>query len=263
MTGTAWDPDQYQRYRGYRDRPALDLMVQLPDDLEPATIWDLGCGTGEHAAVLAARHPNCTVYGLDSSPDMLERARQTRARVEWVQGDMAAFAPPVPPDLIFTNAALQWVPDHGVLFPRLAGLLAPGGVFACQMPMSFAEPWHHVMREVATRGPWAPRLRDVRGVQPVLPAADYHRLLAPFGETDIWTTTYLHELTGEDPVVDWMKGTGLRPYLSRLTDPGEQADFLAAYAEALRPLFPQQPDGVTLFPFPRLFLLLRRGDHGV
>jgi trans-aconitate 2-methyltransferase len=119
------------------------------------------------------------------------------------------------------------------------------------------------MREVATRGPWAPRLRDVRGVQPVLPAADYHRLLAPFGETDIWTTTYLHELTGEDPVVDWMKGTGLRPYLSRLTDPGEQADFLAAYAEALRPLFPQQPDGITLFPFPRLFLLLRRGDHGV
>jgi trans-aconitate 2-methyltransferase len=259
VSATSWDPDQYQRYRAYRDRPALDLMVQLPGDLEPANIWDLGCGTGEHAAVLAARHPNCTVHGLDSSPAMLERARATRARVTWVQGDIATFAPPVPPDLIFTNAALQWVPDHAALFPRLAGMLAPGGVFACQMPLSFGEPWHTVLRDVAASGPWAPRLRDVRGVLPVLSVADYYRLLSPDCATDIWTTTYLHELTGDDPVLEWMKGTGLRPYLDRLTDGAERADFLAAYAAALRPLFPVQADGVTLFPFPRLFVLARRG----
>src|SRR5262245_5274758 len=142
----SWDPETYERYKAYRDRPALDLMVQVPADLAPREIWDLGCGTGEHAAVLAARHPQARVFGLDSSPEMLAAARRRSGRVEWVLGDAGAFAPEVAPDLIFTNAALQWVGGHAALFPRLAGRLARGGVLACQMPQSWDSAWHIALR---------------------------------------------------------------------------------------------------------------------
>ena len=254
----SWNPDQYARYRSYRDRPALDLMVQIPADLAPREIWDLGCGPGEHARVLAARHPHAQVHGLDSSPDMLARAREEGGGIDWRQGDIAAFAPEVPPDLIFTNAALQWLPDHDALLPRLVETLAPGGVFACQVPVTFDEPWHVQMREAAAEGPWAGKLAGVGGVRPVASPADYHDWLAPLAETDIWSTRYLHVLTGDDPVVDWMMGTGLRPYLDGLTDLEECAAFIEAYRAKTRAGFPQRPDGTTLFPFPRLFIVARR-----
>ena len=236
-TQAIWDPAVYERYKAYRDRPALDLLLQIPRDIAPREIWDLGCGTGEHAALLAARHPG----------------------VDWVEGDIATFKPPMPPDLIFTNAALQWLPGAETLFPRLVNLLAPGGVFACQIPMSYREPWHDALRAAAHEGPWAAKLAHVQGVQPSATPDGYYRWLAPLCESvDIWTTTYLHVLEGEDPVVDWMSGTGLRPYVQALTDPAEQAAFIADYSCRVAELFPRQPDGATLFPFPRLFIVARR-----
>lgn len=254
----SWDPAQYERYKAYRDRPALDLMAQIPTDLSPAEIWDLGCGTGEHAAVLARRHPQARVHGLDSSPDMLARARERPERIDWVQGDIAAFQPERAPDLIFTNAALQWLPDHGRLFPRLVRALAPGGVFACQVPTTFETEWHMLMREAAAQGSWAERLAEVRGVRPVASPEAYYDSLSPLAEVDIWSTTYLHVLTGGDPVVDWMLGTGLRPYLDVLSDEGERAAFVDAYRRKVAAAFPRRADGATLFPFPRLFILARR-----
>ncbi len=254
-----WDPAQYDRYKTYRDRPALDLLLQIPADLEPREIWDLGCGTGEHAAILAARHPQARVRGLDSSVDMLAEARKRPAEVEWIQADVADFAPDTPPDLIFTNAALHWLPDHGALFPRLVGGLAPGGVFACQMPISYDSEWHRLLRETAADGPWAERLAEVRGVRPVSAAQDYYGWLAPLcEEVDIWSTTYLHVLEGDDPVVDWMLGTGLRPFLQALSGGEERAAFLGAYRARVSAAFPQREDGTTLFPFPRLFMVARR-----
>src|SRR5471030_2810344 len=162
---TVWDPALYDRYKSYRERPALDLMLRLPQDLEPRDVWDLGCGTGEQAAVLKLRHPRARVRGLDSSLEMLAEARRRDADVEWTLGDIAAFAPDAPPDLIFTNAALQWLPDHAELFPRLARTLAPGGVFACQVPETYDTPWHRLLRETAADGPWAETLAGVRGVR--------------------------------------------------------------------------------------------------
>jgi len=255
---TQWDPQQYERFKTYRDRPALDLMVQIPSDLQPREIWDIGCGTGEHAALLALRHPAAHAHGLDSSVQMLETARARPGGVDWVEGDIAAFDPPTPPDLIFTNAALQWLPDHAALFPRLVGKLAPGGVFACQMPMTFHESWHVQMREVAAEGPWADQIGAVRSVQPLGTTAEYHNWLSPLAEVDIWSTTYLHVLAGDDPVVEWMKGTGLRPYLQGLQDDAAREAFLAAYRARVDAAFPKQPDGTTLFPFPRLFMVARR-----
>ena len=257
---TQWDPDQYERYKTYRDRPALDLMLRIPDDLEPRQIWDLGCGTGEHAAVLALRHPTAQVFGVDQSPDMLKVARgRTTARVTWIEGDVAAFSPPSPPDLIFTNAALQWLPDHEALFPRLVAHLSPGGVFACQLPISFEEAWHRHLRETAASGAWAEKLANVRGVLPTARPEDYYAWLSPLADVDIWSTTYLHILTGPDPVTEWMKGTGLRPYLERLTDPDAREAFLDAYRARTAKTFVRTETGETLFPFPRLFMIARRG----
>ena len=255
---TIWEPAQYERFKTYRDRPSLDLLVQLPPDLEPTEIWDLGCGPGEQAALLAKRHPQARVRGLDSSAEMLATARRRQAKVEWIEGDISTFAPQTPPDLIFTNAALQWLPDHQTLFPKLVSTVAPGGVFACQVPITFNEPWHIQLRDTAAEGAWAGKMVGVRDVQPVGSAADYYRSLSPLAEMDIWTTTYLHVLDGDEPIVEWMKGTGLRPYLQRL-DPGAETEaFLDAYRDRVDRDFPKQADGTTLFPFPRLFMIARR-----
>jgi trans-aconitate 2-methyltransferase len=254
-----WDPAQYERYKTYRDRPALDLMVQIPAELEPAEIWDLGCGTGEHAALLKRRHPEARVHGFDSSPEMLARGSERPDDVDWVLGDVATWAPSSAPDLIFTNAALQWLPDHAVLFPRLVSTLAPGGVFACQVPMTYGTVWHTVLRDTAAEGPWAADLKGVAGVRTLLEPSQYYDLLAPLcAGVDIWWTTYLHVLEGQDPVVDWMLGTALRPYLDALTNPALQSAFLDAYRARVSEVFPRRADGKTLLPFPRLFVLAQK-----
>lgn len=254
----SWDPSQYERYKAYRDRPALDLLIQVPEDLNPHEIWDLGCGTGEHAALLKRRHPEAVVHGLDSSPDMLERARKRPEAVEWVRADVASWAPETPADLIFSNAALHWLGDHTRLFPSLVSHLTSGGAFACQMPVSWRAPQHALLRETAVDGPWAGQLAGIDVVKPLLEPGGYYDALAPLcASVDLWTTSYLHVLDGEDPVVEWMKGSGLRPYLDALS-PEAQAPFLDAYRARLASAFPRRADGSTLLPFERLFVVARR-----
>lgn len=255
---TVWDVEQYERYKAYRDRPALDLMVQIPADLEPREIWDLGCGAGEHAALLAKRHPGAQVHGLDSSAEMLAAARARNAEVDWVQGDIAGWRPDIPPDLIFTNAALQWLPDHQDLFPRLVASLAPGGVFACQIPVSSEEPWYLAVKAAAREALGDARFETIRAVYPTHCAEQYHRWLAPLAGTDIWFTRYLHMLGGEHPVVDWMRGTALRPYIQALESPTDKERFLDLCRARMAAAFPPEPDGITLFSFPRLFMIARR-----
>lgn len=254
----SWDPDIYALYRRYRERPALDLLTAIPRDLEAREIWDLGCGLGEQAALLAARHPGARVRGLDSSPEMLDRARHLPAKVEWVLGDIGGFSPDVPADLIFTNAALHWVDDHAKLIPRLAAGLAPSGVLAVQMPVVDGLGWRASLLEVAAERAWADRLADVEGVRPAHDAAEYYAWLAPTcPEIDIWTTTYLHALHGQDPIVDWTMGTTLRPYLDALPDLDKPA-FLDTWRTRLARDYPRREDGVTLFPFKRMFIVARR-----
>jgi trans-aconitate 2-methyltransferase len=254
-----WDPDIYDRFKTHRDRPALDLLLQIPTDLNPREIWDLGCGTGELAAVLAARHPQARVHGLDSSADMLRRARARKSDVDWVQADFTAFDPQIAPDLIFTNAALQWSLDHASLIPRLASRLAEAGVFACQMPFAHDAEWQVILREIAGESFWAERLKDVRGAGLVASAEHYYDWLAPLcDQIDVWTTTYVHVLNGNDPVVEWMRGAGLRPYLDALTETAERAAFVDAFRLRVGSVLPARADGTTLFPFSRLFILARR-----
>lgn len=255
-----WDPQQYSRFEAERDRAALDLLLRLPGDLEPRTIVDLGCGTGQHAALLKRRHPGATVTGLDSSAAMLEQARALGADVDWVQADLATWTPDGAPDLIFANASLQWLPDHRTLLRRLTGLLAPGGVIAVQMPLAWDTLHYRTMRAVMAEGAWTGRISDRETIQALLDPADYYDVLAEAcEEVDVWSTTYLHALTGPDAVLEWMKGTALRPHLTALKeDPSMRDAYLSALSDALSKAFPRRPDGVTLLPFPRLFLIARR-----
>lgn len=261
MTDTppAWDPLQYSRFERERDRAAHDLLARLPDDLTPNEIWDLGCGAGQHAARLKGRWPQARVHGLDSSAAMLAEARARHQDLDWRLGDIGDWSPARPADLILANASLHWLPDHDALLRRLTGALAPAGVIAVQMPMAHETRHHSIMREVAADGPWAAALAGVGTVAPLLEPAAYYAVLAEgCGEVDVWSTTYLQALTGPDAVLEWMKGTALRPYLAALTDDVMRRAYLDALGERLSSAFPRRADGTTLMPFPRLFLVARK-----
>jgi trans-aconitate 2-methyltransferase len=255
-----WDPAQYSRFEAERDRPASDLLLRLPPDLEPREIWDLGCGPGQHAALLKRRHPAAAVHGLDSSAAMLDQARARPVEVAWRLGDIATWTPEAPADLIFANASLHWLPDHEALMRRLTERLAPRGAIAVQMPLAHESRHHGLMRSVLAEGPWSARLAGTEKIAPLLAPEAYYAVLAETcGDIDIWSTTYLHALTGEDAVLEWMKGTALRPFLTVLEDdPPMRQGFLSAFGARLCEAFPRRADGVTLLPFPRLFLVARR-----
>ena len=262
MTATppAWDPLQYNRFERERDRAAHDLLARLPHDLSPTEIWDIGCGPGRQAIWLKRRYPDARVHGLDASAAMLAEARAQGVEVDWRLGDIAGWSPPIPADLIFANASLHWLPDHEALLRRLTAHLAPGGVLAVQMPVAHETRHHELMREVAGEGPWAAALAGVPTIAPLLQPDAYYAVLADgCGEVDIWSTTYLQALTGADAVLEWMKGTALRPCLAALTDEVMRRAYLDALGARLSEAFPRRPDGVTLMPFPRLFLVARKG----
>lgn len=249
-----WNPSQYGRFAGPRTQPGLDLIARLPDR-EVRTVVDLGCGSGELTAALAARYLQATVTGVDSSEAMLERASERYPELRWVSGDIATWRPHAPFDVVFSNAALQWVEGHEALFPRLLEAVAPGGTLAVQMPRNFDAPSHVLLREVAAEPRWAGRIA-LRS-EPVWPPERYYTLLAPrVAGLELWETEYLHVLEGEDPVLEWVKGTALLPVQAAL-EGAERDAFVATYRERLRQAYPRRADGKTLFPFRRLFLLAR------
>lgn len=254
----AWDPDIYARYQSFRDRPALDLMLRLPEGFTPRRVWDLGCGAGEHAALFARRWPGAAVTGLDLSPEMLARARARPEAVTWTLGDLLAFQPAEPVDLIFSNAAVQWVEGQADLLQRWARALAPGGVLAVQAPLSYDAPQTRIVRDMALEEQWSAALTGVQAVRRLDPPERiYDALAALCDPIDLWTTTYWQDLRGQDPVVDWMLGTGLRPFVEAVEEPRRQA-FLEAYRDRVAVAFPRRSDGVTLLPFERLFVVARR-----
>jgi trans-aconitate 2-methyltransferase len=261
-----WDPAQYLRFGEERARPALDLIARLPEPNHlPAAgsrarveIVDLGCGAGNITGLLKRRYPAAAVTGVDGSAAMLAEARRAAPDCLFAATDISAWAPVSPPDLIFSNAALQWLDNHEALFPRLLGLLMPGGWLAVQMPAMHEAPVRRAQIAVAATGPWSGRLAGVVSARPILETAAYLDLLRPFvARLDVWETTYWHALQGADAVAEWAAGSSLRPYLVALEEP-ERSAFRAAYAAALRPLYPPRPDGTTLLPFRRLFLLAQR-----
>lgn len=249
---TAWDPTQYEVFADHRMRPARDLVDRIPAR-SPGIVWDLGCGTGRPTLLLAKRWPRAAITGLDSSPEMLGRARR-HEQIAWVQGDIESWEPPQAPDLIFSNAALHWIDDHPPLFTRLISFLGPGGTLAIQMPRNHTEPSHRRLFETARSERWSSLVGHLVRESPVLTADEYHRLLRPLtSHLDVWETAYQQALQGDDAVAEWTKGSVVRPYLDAL---GPAADeFYDDYAARLRGDYPTDADGTTLFRFRRLFIV--------
>lgn len=256
---TTWEPEHYLKFEDLRLRPALDLLAQIHLEA-PDFITDLGCGAGNVTPFLHRRWPKAAVTALDSSSEMLASARAQHANlpVSWLHADVRTWAAPQPQNLIFSNAVLHWVDDHGSLFPRLMGELASGGVLAVQMPRQFDEPSHVLMREVARCGPWASTLAQLLRDAPVGDMGAYYDALAPLSaNVNIWESTYAQILDGDDPVLDWIGSTALKPLVEALA--GEQrARFQEVLAGQLRIAYPKRSDGKTVFAFRRLFLVAEK-----
>ena len=260
-----WSAQQYGAFEDQRTRPVRDLLGALPA-LEVTSAIDLGCGPGNSTEVLAARFPGAAVRGLDSSPDMIAAARTRLPGVTFDLGDIERWLRRSgaegggPYDVILANAVLQWVPDHARLLPALVAELAKSGCLAVQMPDNLDEPAHRLMREVAAAGPWAAKLAAAAAERTSIGAADfYYELLRSAGcRAEVWRTTYYHALAGgAGAVVEWFKGSGLRPYVDALAA-DERTEFLERYREAVAQAYPALADGGVWLPFPRLFMVAVR-----
>jgi trans-aconitate 2-methyltransferase len=253
-----WDAGQYLRYGGERSRPFFDLIAQV-GAADPEYVADLGCGPGNLTAVLAQRWPGAAVVGVDNSPEMIAAAAGASgpANLRFQLGDVWDWRPDRPLDVLVCNAVLQWVPGHQELLLRWADQLAPGGWLAFQLPGNFDQPSHAIVSELAGSAPWRALLSGVQLNRQAGDPADYVELLArPGYRVDAWETSYLHLLPGPDAVLEWTKGTTLRPVLAAL-DPGQAAGFVAEYAERLRRVYQPRPFG-TIFPFRRVFAVVHR-----
>ena len=251
----SWSDTQYLMFASERTRPARELLARVPVRSAQRVV-DLGCGPGNSTALLRERWPSAALTGVDSSAEMLRRARQDLPGVDWICADAKSFTVAEPVDVLFSNALLQWLPDHASLLPALLAQVDLGGALAVQVPFNFSEPSHRLMRE--TPGPWASRTAGVRLHSPVQSPAFYYDLLARgAASVDIWQTTYEHVMPDVAAIVEWVKGTGLRPYLDVL-GPEERTAYLEAYARGLDAAYPPRGDGRRLFSFPRLFIVVVR-----
>ncbi|MFL6129712.1 MAG: trans-aconitate 2-methyltransferase [Mycobacteriales bacterium] len=253
-----WDPARYGRYAEERGRPYHEVVARVAAD-RPAVVVDLGCGDGSLTATLAGRWPEASVLGVDSSAAMLaDAAGRATARLRFALGRIEDWRPDQPVDVLVSNAALHWVPDHRSHLPRLLGLLAPGGWLAIQMPGNTDAPSHRLLAELRRSPRWKDRLDPGPQRWPdVADPADYARQLLDLGcRVDAWETTYVHVLGGTDPVLDWTRGTALRPVLAQLPA-ADAADFEAEYAGLLRSSYPTESYG-TVVPFRRVFFVAQR-----
>ena len=250
-----WDPELYQRFGDERSRPFFDLLGRVAAQA-PEVVVDLGCGPGTLTAALGRRWPGAQVHGIDSSAAMIEAARALPAsgrRLSFALGDVRDWTPDGRVDVIISNAVLQWVPDHLGVLTRWAGLVPAGGWLAFQVPGNYDQPSHRALRELAGTDRWRSLLADVRFNRQAADPAGYVDLLARAGfEVDAWETTYVHVLHGDDPVLDWYRGTGLRPVIAALPD-GQTEEFLADYRARMSEAYPAAPYG-TVFPFRRVFV---------
>ena len=251
-----WSAKQYLKFEDERTRPPRDLLAQVPLD-SPRRVVDLGCGPGNSTELLVERFPSAEVIGIDSSPDMLRQARQQLPRCTFVEGNLSSWMPEQGIDLLFGNAVFHWVPDHPKVLARLLQSLPPGGVLAVQMPDNTNEPALMLMEKVAASGPWTAAIAQAQRNDLPRPEG-YYDLLRPLcSRIDIWHTHYNHIIENHAGVVEWFKGSGLRPFLAPL-DAAMRETFIAKYTDEIRLAYPARSDGKIMLKFPRLFILAVR-----
>lgn len=253
-----WNPTLYRRFEDERTRPARDLLARVPLT-SAARIVDLGCGPGNSTELLAQSYPDASIVATDTSPAMLDSARQRLPQCQFELSDVTSWQPSTPPQLIFANAVLHWVPDHGPLLTRLLSTLAPGGVLAVQLPDNLNEPSHRLMEEVASEASWSSLLVDASRARASIlsPEAYYDLLASQAAHVEVWRTVYYHPLSSTRAISEWLQTTGLRPFLEPLSAE-QRVAFLARYEAALEIAYPARSDGQRLLAFPRSFLVAQR-----
>lgn len=253
-----WSAAQYLKFEDQRTRPACDLLAAVPD-LPDGPVYDLGCGPGNSTALLVERFGAGRVTGIDTAPDMLATAARRLPDCRFLSADLASWEPEAPAALLFANAVFQWVPDTLEVLAWLAERLLPGGVLAVQMPDNLTEPSHAAMRETAAEARFAPYLADAEKLRTPVPQPRrlFERLAQDGRQVDVWHTVYNHPLPDADAIVEWVKGTGIRPFLDPLPA-ALVAAFTDAYRERIAQSYPPMTDGRVLLRFPRLFLTVRR-----
>ncbi len=253
----SWSAAQYVKFEEERTRPVWDLVAHIPVS-HARRAADIGCGPGNSTEVLRARFPEAEIIGVDSSADMIAASRRRLPGVAFEVAEIEGWSGSGF-DVILANAVIQWIPDHEALLPGLVGKLAPGGALAVQTPANLDEPSHRLMREVAADGPWAAKLADAAKARAERRSADWYfgLMRRHAARVDIWRTTYFHPLKGAHAIVEWVKGTGLRPFVDPL-DAGEREAYLARYEAAIAAAYPAAADGTVLLPFPRLFFVATR-----
>lgn len=252
---SSWDPNIYLKFTDHRLRPAVDLLARVPP-AEARVVYDLGCGPGNVTRLIAERWPTARLTGVDGSPEMLAKARAIPG-IQWQQADLAIWRAASPADIVYSNAAMHWLDDHARLFPHLLSQVAPGGFLAVQMPRQHLNPTHQILFKLVHEPQWSHLVPAIRE-SPVADPGQYYEWLAPLAaEIDVWETEYLHVLEGRDPVLNWVTGSTLRPVLDRL-EPARHQEFARLYGERLAAAYPPRPDGKTLLPFLRVFMVAKR-----
>jgi trans-aconitate 2-methyltransferase len=253
-----WDANLYLQFANERSQPAVDLIARI-NLAHPARIIDLGSGPGNSTALLRARWPAADITGLDNSPEMIAAAVKAYPAEKWVLADAATWAADSPFDLVFSNAALQWLPEHARLFPHLMAQVAPGGVLAVQMPAHYDSPFHQVLLEVSNAAEWRHLMASARtALTKELPSLYYNVLQPLASHLDIWVTEYYHILESPRSIVEWFRGTGMRPFLEALASPEQKQQFEQRVLEGCTRAYPPQNDGRVLLQFRRLFIMASR-----
>ena len=250
-----WDHKLYLKFSDQRARPASDLIAQIALE-NPQRVIDLGCGTGNSTAQLHRRWPGAELTGIDSSPAMLAQARKDHPDWQWMESTIENWQPQGRYDLVFSNAALHWVPDHVALFPRLFHAVAPGGALAVQMPNNFHSPAHQGMKKVAADPAWAAALASASETIFIQPLSFYYSALHKLASSlNIWETEYLQVMDGPKAILDWMRSTAMRAYLERLPSDDQRRRFEELCLAEFEKSYPPDDEGKVLFPYRRMFMI--------
>jgi trans-aconitate 2-methyltransferase len=256
---TQWNPEAYLKFQDERTQPSYDLAARV-DLSGPARIVDIGCGPGNSTRVLRERWPQARITGLDSSPQMIAKAEAAYPEETWVLADAATWETDERFDLVFSNAALQWIPGHEALVRKLFAPLNPGGALAVQVPANNDSPIYLAVNEVAQRAKWRDAMRGCGELLTYHDPGFYYDLLSALSpRVSLWQTTYFHVLASHQSLIDWYSSTGLRPYLERLLGAEQKRAFQEQVLDTCRAGYPPQRDGRILFPFKRLFFVAYRG----
>ncbi len=255
---SAWDASLYLQFGNERTQPAIDLVSRI-NVTKPARIIDLGCGPGNSTEILRKRWPRAIVAGLDNSPEMIAAARNTHPHDEWILADAATWQAASPVDIVFSNAALQWIPDHGRLVPRLLDQVAHGGALAFQMPSRRYSLAHEFIVEIANDGEWAHLTHTARDLFTLeAPGFYYDALSGSATRVDMWETEYYHRMDSHQDIITWLAGAAVRPFLDALQADAQRKRFMQLLTERIVDAYHPQRDGKVLFPFRRLFVVAYR-----